>query len=543
MVEFEQAWKVLAGLGLFLFGMSQLEYGLKRLAGSKFRQFLKESTDKPVRSVFSGIVATTFVQSSSLVGLVVLAFVGAKIIPLSNAIGIIIGSNLGTTFTGWVVATFGFKFDAGLMVLPFIAASGIGYGLFRGRFKAACLSLLGFSLILMGLSFMKDGANAMTASLSLEQIADYPLIVFLIAGAIFTAIIQSSSASMMLTLSALNAGIIDLPAAAALVIGADFGTTSTVFLGSLQGATVKRRLAMAHIIFNFTVDITAFLMLTPILAFISWLSLTDPLYALVAFHSLFNLFGVMIFVPFIRRFAGFLEKLFPDSEQTTCHYIHHVSTEIPEAAIAALNKELEQLTGRVIYLNLRFLMASKEQLDQLPFEDLALVDGVSSTEQAYQNIKATEGEIANYALQVDCSKELDESKNERMKKQFESVMSASRSAVFAAKSIKDIEQDIISFQQSSQEKPIQSFLELQRQAIEISLQLGLLLVAENPQDKLQQQQSVALLLETLKQQTMQLMSNPTNREGLSSVELSTLLNMSKEVETSANAILESLQQA
>ena len=251
----------------------------------------------------------------------------------------------------------------------------------------------------------------------------------------------------------------------------------------------------------------------------------------------------MVFVPFIRRFAGLLEKLFPDSEQTTCHYIHHVSTEIPEAAIEALNKELEQLTGRVIYLNLRFLMASKEQLKQLPFEDLALADGVSSTDQAYQNIKATEGEIANYALQVDCSKELDETKNERMKLQFESVMSASRSAVFAAKSIKDIEQDIISFQQSSRENPNQSFLELQSQAIEITLQLGLLLVADNPQDKFQQQQSIALLLETLKQQTMQLMSNPTNREGLSSVELSTLLNMSKEVETSANAILESLQQA
>ncbi len=185
------------------------------ILGRLIRDSLRQSTDKPIHSVVGGIISTTIVQSSSLVSLIVLAFVGAGIIPLINAIGIVLGSNLGTTFTGWIVATLGFKLDLTTLIYPLIALGGLSYGLFKGRWKSFSQLVLGLALLLMGLDFMKDSVHTLTELIDIKALSNYPLFVYLLMGVIFTAIIQSSSAAMMLTLSALHAGIIPLPAAAA----------------------------------------------------------------------------------------------------------------------------------------------------------------------------------------------------------------------------------------------------------------------------------------------------------------------------------------
>ena len=144
-------WQALAGLGLFLFGMRQLEAALKTLAGPQFNRWIVNSTNQPVRSVTTGILATAMVQSSSLVGLITLAFVGAGIMPLVNGIGVVLGSNLGTTFTGWMVATLGFKVDMSLLVYPLLGIGGLGYGLLKGKIQATSLAVLGLALLLMSL--------------------------------------------------------------------------------------------------------------------------------------------------------------------------------------------------------------------------------------------------------------------------------------------------------------------------------------------------------------------------------------------------------
>jgi len=210
-------WRLASGLGLFLFGMHQLEQSLKLLAGRPFKKFIREHTARPLKSVLVGALSTAALQSSSVVSLIVLAFVGTGIISLASAIGIVFGSNLGTTATGWIVATVGFKLDIEVISLPLITIGGLGavwstIGTRRAGFSHL---IVGFGLMLMGLDFMKSGAINLSALFDPAALIDYPPIVFLLAGFLTTAVIQSSSATIMITLSALYAGVIPLDSAAA----------------------------------------------------------------------------------------------------------------------------------------------------------------------------------------------------------------------------------------------------------------------------------------------------------------------------------------
>ena len=554
MNEYFDIWKLIAGLGLFLFAMRLLEKSLRKLAGKRFRRFIRQSTDKPYSSVFSGIIATTIVQSSSLVGLIVLAFVGAGIIPLVNAIGIIIGSNLGTTFTGWIVTLLGFKLDFTLFIYPMIAVGGISYGLFKGKFKYFSLFIFGLALLLMGLGFMKDSVSSLTEAVDIEFIQGYPLIVYLLLGAIFTAIIQSSSATMMLTLSALYAGVISLPAAAALVIGADLGTTSTVFLGSLQGGAAKKQLAMAHGGFNFSVDILAFLLLFPLLAFIKWMAIVDPLFSLVAFHSLFNLLGLIIFIPFIKQFASKLQQWFPKNEQRIGRYLNSVPVEVAEAALEALTKEVRLLLLLVVHLNMRYLSTSPEQSKSSKLE-LQLPETIISLDklEEYYAIKSLEGEIVNYALRVKSeTREIVVDSNhdieiDELAIKVDNLMNSARHAVYSAKSIKDIEQDLNSFALIDNRHFGVFFEELKIPSLAIDTKVGHLL-----NHRLEQWFSLdtniseeLLAMEESLHNTHHEMASRLYLEkeklNLSSVEFSTLLNVDKELQTSSKSLIEALR--
>lgn len=542
--DYLDSWKLLAGLGLFLFGMHLLELSLKNLAGKGFRKFLRHSTEQPIYSVFGGIIATTIVQSSSLVGLIVLAFVGADIIPLVNAIGVLIGSNLGTTFTGWIVATLGFKLNFSSFIYPLLAVGGLSYGLLNNKAKNYSQLIIGFALLLMGLDFMKDSVSELTQRANFDIISGYPLIVYLLVGTLFTAIIQSSSAAMMLTLSALYAEVISLPVAAALVIGADLGTTSTVFLGSLQGAVAKRRLAMAHVLFNFSVDTAAFILLYPMLAFISWMQLTDPLYSLVAFHSLFNLLGLILFFPFINLFARQLEQWFPEQEQIISQYIHNVPLDVTDAALEALSKETRHLLYLVTHLNFRFLDAKPKIINQL-ITEFNLPEWLTSTGklQEYMAIKGLEGEIIHYAFKIKIEEsELSSQQSEFFAHKVDNLINAARYGVNSGKAFKDIEQDLSSFQMVDNKIFSDYFDELKSSAI--LNHLSIIAIISKMSDKNSLEDELVVMEENLEHFHSGIVTSiySKNRKmKLSPVELSTLLNVNKEIETSAKALINSLR--
>ena len=269
-------WGLLAGVALFLFAMSQLETGLQALGGRSLAIYIRRQAGKRINAVIGGIVSTAFLQSSSVVGLMVLAFTGAGLLNLTAALGIVFGSNLGTTLTGWIVATLGFKFEIFSLSLPLIAVGGLGVVFARDRLTEYGRILLGLGLLLMGLQFMKTSVSAVEQLIDINDLADLAAWQYLLFGTVVAAVIQSSSATMVITLSALHAGIISLPNAAAIAIGADLGTTTTVIIGALNGSATKRQVAAGHVLFNVITDVLAFMLRTPLLGIVAFVRDNRP---------------------------------------------------------------------------------------------------------------------------------------------------------------------------------------------------------------------------------------------------------------------------
>lgn len=343
-------WSFVAGLGIFLLGISQMECGLKNLAGKSFRHFIRTQTQNPIKAILVGVFITAFLQSSSVVSLMVLAFVGAGIIPLRNAIAIILGTNIGTTITGWIVASIGFKFPIDAFALPFLGIGGILITFLSSRvfFSEIGRLLVGFGALFLGLDLMKTAIDVASIETSfLGDLNIWPQLFFPI-GIIMTAVIQSSSATMAITLSALYAGVIPIEVAAAIVIGSDLGTTTTVLLGGLKGNHVKRQVAYGHVGFNVIAGTVALILLYPILYFVQdILSVEDPLFQLVVFHISFNLLGVLIVLPFLGKFTRQMERFVKPKKETLSPLLSTVPTEVTEGAIEAMRQEGQDLLERV----------------------------------------------------------------------------------------------------------------------------------------------------------------------------------------------------
>lgn len=440
--------RLLAGLGLFLFGMNQLEHALQSLAGRSFKRFLKTHTSPPVKGAITGALATAVLQSSSIVSLIVLAFVGTGILSLASALGIVFGANLGTTATGWIVATLGFKLDIEALSLPLIALGGAGvvWSARESKFAFAAHLVVGFGLMLMGLEFMKSGATQASAWFDPAALSARPAIVFLLAGLLLTAVVQSSSATIMITLSALYAGLIPLSSAAAAAIGADLGTTITAVLGAIAGSPSKKRVAAAIVIFNVVTDAIAFVFLHPLLGFVSnTLSIADPLFALVAFHSLFNLVGVVLFLPIVSPFGRFLERHFTSGGGNRLRYISRQDLAAPEVAISNIARETQRLIDRVAALNqASFQLAPVHSFHDEEDRHGAGVAGAElNLDEAYSAVKELEGDILEFALLVQ-EAPLDATEAKRLAQ----LIPAVRNAVHAAKSIRDTRHDLRVFQES-----------------------------------------------------------------------------------------------
>ncbi|MEZ4743787.1 MAG: Na/Pi symporter [Bdellovibrionota bacterium] len=387
----QHQWTLFAGgLGLFLLAMSFLERGLTNLVGKKFKHSLKNFTSTPIRGIIAGTAATAIMQSSSVVTLMVLAFMGAGILEMHNALGVIFGANLGTTFTGWIVATLGFKIDVQTLAFPLIAVGGVGGVVLaeRKNLSTAFQVLAALGMLLLGLDFMKNSMVSLEQYFDLAALQGYPLIIYAFFALFFTAIIQSSSAMMMITLTALNAQLIDIHAAAALAVGADIGTTMTTLLGSIGGSAAKKQAAFAHITFNIITGILALTFLIPLIQFCMMLT-ANPLYILVAFHSTFNFLGILLFLPFTESFARLLAKSFQSKRITYLEFIDNVSPQIAEASIVAIKNELGSLINKVIKcIKIAFRLEASAIENQPIFTKL------------YYEIKEIEGALITFMARI-----------------------------------------------------------------------------------------------------------------------------------------------
>jgi phosphate:Na+ symporter len=537
-------WRLAAGLGLFLFGMHQLEQALKLLAGRPFKKFLRGQTEHPIKGVLAGALSTAALQSSSVVSLIVLAFVGTGIISLSSAIGIVFGSNLGTTATGWIVATIGFKLDIEALALPFVAVGGLGVvwshpGSRRSGFSHL---LAGFGLMLMGLDFMKSGAISATGMFNPETLAAFPPIVFLLVGLFVTALIQSSSATIMIALSALYANAIDLPSAAAAAIGADLGTTITALLGALAGSADKRRVAVALVIFNLVTDTIAFASLPLLLAFITEIiGVSDPLYALVAFHSLFNLIGIMIFLPLVKPLSRWLADRFEEADASILRHIKDSDLGVPEAAIENVDRETLRLIDQAAALNqLSFRLPVGDAFYDTGDDrtGIALFGDSPSFDVGYDGIKRLEGEILEYAMRLQAVR-LDAADSARLGR----VIVAIRSAVNSAKSLKDCHQDLQTFLETVDDHFNAWFGRFRDAAAEFYAAFHALKAATSDVHRFEMLVELKGRNESLHARLHSEIHHEVSVGKLSEVQISTLLNVNRELYLSNQGLLAAVADA
>ena len=401
-------WRLLAGLGIFLFGMLLIEESVRALSGRAFRRIIRQYTDGRLRSIGSGSLVTALLQSSSAVSLMVLAFVGAGVMSMENAIGVIMGSNIGTTFTAWIVATLGFKIKIESFALPFIGIGAIGLIFFKSPSKPSLVSrlLVGFGFLFLGLDYMKGSVETLAQTFDLSQFPTYGLWFYVLVGTLSTAIMQASAATIAIVLTALNSQLITFDMAIAMVIGANVGTTITVLLGAIGGVQAKKRVALSHLIFNVITGIIAFFSIPILVGAINiFLDVkSNSLTGLALFHTLFNVLGVIIFFPFVGLLSRMLVKFYPEFKPILTIYIDKTPTEVLEAATDALRKEIFHLLQECQLYNLRLLKIDEKLVldNDTPFEKN--LKRKFTLDDLYGNIKLLHAEIFTYYSKIQSQK-------------------------------------------------------------------------------------------------------------------------------------------
>jgi phosphate:Na+ symporter len=340
------------GVGLFLLGMSLMTDGLKLAAGAALKRILRRSTETRLRGLATGVLVTAFVQSSSAVTVATIGFVNAGLLTLAGSMWVLFGANVGTTITGWLVALVGLKFKIEVLALPLIAVGMLlrltGNG---GRRGGVGTALAGFGVLFLGIEMLQGGFVHLSADVHLPQSGGViGLILLLLIGVGLTVLMQSSSAALAIVLTAAQSGLIATDGAAAMVIGANVGTTVTAFLASIGATPNAKRAAAAHILFNVWAALVAIALL-PILLFAvsglqSWLQIeSTPAAALALFHTIFNVLGVVLIWPLAPAFARFLQARFRTAEEDEAQprYLDQTVLQVPALALDALEREVRRL--------------------------------------------------------------------------------------------------------------------------------------------------------------------------------------------------------
>ena len=405
--------KLIGSLGLFLYGMKIMSEGLQKVAGDRLRSILTAMTTNRVTGVLTGVLITALIQSSSATTVMVVSFVNAGLLTLAESISVIMGANIGTTVTAWIISIFGFKVDMAAFALPLLA---IALPLiFSGKSNRKSIGefIFGFSFLFMGLSYLKANApdlNANPEMLAFVQnytdMGFFSILLFLFIGTILTMIVQASAATMAITLIMCANGWISLELGAALVLGENIGTTITANLAALTANTQAKRAALAHFVFNVFGVIWVLIIFHPFMQMVNWVVDTffqssDPevaiSYKLSAFHSIFNICNVCILiwgVKLIERTVCALIHPKEEDEEPRLRFITGGMLSTAELSILQARKEIHLFAERTHRM---FGMVQ----DLLHTEKDDDFNKLFSRIEKYENISDNmELEIANYLNQV-----------------------------------------------------------------------------------------------------------------------------------------------
>lgn len=330
------------GVGLFLLGMMLLSDGLRALAGDGLRAALARYTSTPARGVVAGAAATALIQSSSATTVMTVGFVGAGLLSFPQALGVILGANIGTTATGWLVAVLGFKLQLGAVALALLPLAVMARMFGRGRLRDLGWALAGFALIFIGIDALQAGMAAFEGAVTPDSFPPDTFtgrVALVGIGAAVSAVTQSSSAGVAAALAALDAGAITYHQAAAMVVGMNIGTTATALLATMGGSAAMRQTGLAHVLYNALTGAAALMILDPFADAAASLTaeegVGDPQLALVAFHTAFNVLGVALTLPVAHRFARLVQRLAPERRRALSRPLDPALLADPQAAADA----------------------------------------------------------------------------------------------------------------------------------------------------------------------------------------------------------------
>ena len=419
-------FSLVGSLALFLFGMKTMSEGLEKFAGDRLRSILAAMTKNRVMGVLTGILITALIQSSSATTVMVVSFVNAGLMTLAQSIGVIMGANIGTTVTAWIISAVGFKVNIAAFAIPLLA---IGMPLIfsgKGNRKSIGEFIFGFSFLFMGLSFLQEAATAMNIGdmvagmlAHVPQDSFFTIILFIIVGALVTMIVQASAATMAITLMLFGMNIpgFGFEQAAALAMGQNIGTTITAFMASLTANTQARRAALAHMFFN-VFGVMAFLIVFyPACDAVSWVVENlmgggNDLFKLSAFHTAFNIINTLLLIGFVKQIEMFVCRVLPMKAQDEDYRLRFISGGLlstAELSIMEAQKEIRSFAERCQRMA-GFVPTLLETKDEMEFNKLF------ARIEKYENITdSMEMEIASYLNKVSEGRLSDASKTQIQK--------------------------------------------------------------------------------------------------------------------------------
>lgn len=521
-------WKILAGVAIFLLGMNMLEEALQQLAGRPFKLFLRKHTRHKLKAIGAGAVVTALLQSSSIVNLMLLAFVGSGLIQMQNGLAMMLGSNIGTTFTSWIVATIGFEFNIESFALPVTGVAGILMILLSKHSKWFQLSkfFFGFSFLFVGLNFMKMAVEAMVQQTDLSRFNEYPLLLFLLIGILITALIQASSATIALVLAALHAHAIELEPAMAIVLGAEVGTTIKLLLASAKGIPAKKQVALGNFLMNTIISLLLVFFLHPLTMFIQeTLGVKNHVLALVVFQTLVNIISIVLFYPFLNPFGKFLTGRFTKNSDETL-FIHKIKPVETELALQAMQRETDHFLQLIIAY-------SKHVFELMPGQKNGNEFYKKTPEEKYEFIKHLHGDILAFYVKMQSNQTQPEEAA-----RFQLLMASVRNGMYAAKSLKDAWHDVLILKNSSNDKKFAYYEESRKRTDHFISTIGKVLTAKKPAQA-NADALIALYREIIKGYTEELshLYKQGSIDHLNETEISTIINYNRELYTAYKSLI------
>ncbi|MDR1444140.1 MAG: Na/Pi cotransporter family protein [Treponema sp.] len=354
--------RIIGGLCLFLYGMKVMSDGIQHAAGDRLQRFLNLMTKNRFVGILTGMAVTALVQSSSAVSVMVVTFVNTGLLSLTQAIGVIMGANIGTTTTAWIVSLVGFEIDISALALP---AVGLGFFMQVLKWKHQDLGgvFMGFGFIFLGLRFLTDAMPTLDPAhlefiLRFSNMGFMSILIGLGVGTVVTLLMHSSAATITLVITMAIGGMVSFETAAAMILGANIGTTIDAIMAAFGARTAAKRTALVHVLFNVVGSIVAIIFFRPLIMLVDFLTPGSAEAGGIAahlamFHTVFNIMGTLLFLPFVSQFAALVSFLIKDKEEAVqagrktyrLEYVSGTLQNTPELNIIRAEKEIRDMAG------------------------------------------------------------------------------------------------------------------------------------------------------------------------------------------------------